>query len=408
MRRGIIRSVPTTLIAETMAYIGFGVGDIAQLREIAQLVRSHIPRIVTRFYDVILALPSARAVFAGGQAQIDRQKSFLAGWLDSLFVGEYGAEYAEQRFRIGLAHVRVGLPQHFMFTAMEVIWRECQAIVHEATPPEMEAKLVALHKVLTLDTVLMLESYKQHYSQRVRDLEHQAVSERLARTEHLAEIGQLAASLAHELKNPLAGISGAVQVIRDDLSTDDPHRPVLDEVLRQINRLDNTVKDLLAYARPKAPVIVPCRIDLVLERTTALLRREPAFKRVRLEVTCQRDIDLAADEHQLEQVLVNLLLNAAQASEPGGCVRLTVANDGDEALISVEDEGSGMEPETLRRALEPFFTTKARGTGLGLSICRRIISAHGGALDIHSQPGAGTRVDVRMPRQELAAREDQP
>lgn len=408
MRRGIIRSVPAELLTATMSYVGFGVRDIAQLREMAHLIRREIPRIVTRFYDAITAHPAARAVFAGGAPQIERQKGFLAAWLDSLFCGEYGLEYAEQRFRIGMVHVRVGLPQHLMFTAMEVIWQECQAIVHAADPPEMKAKLAALHKLLTIDTALMLESYKQHYSQRVRDLEHQAMSERLARTEHLAEIGQLAASLAHELKNPLAGISGAVQIIRDDLHGEDPHRPVLDEVLRQINRLDNTVKDLLTYARPKAPVIAPCRIELVLERVTALLRREPAFKRVRLDVSSDPEIDLCADEHQLEQVLVNLLLNAAQASDPGGCVRLRAVHDGEQVLICVEDDGSGMEPETIRRAFEPFFTTKARGTGLGLPICHRIISAHGGSLDIHSQTGAGTRVEVRMPRRERAAREDQP
>lgn len=401
--KGVIRSRYTdsvygALLSDMQSYIGFGERDIAHLRELAHLIRPQIPRVVARFYAEIARHPSARAVFVGGDEQIARQKTLLAAWLDSLFCGQYDAAYAEQRARIGHTHVRVGLPQHFMFTAMEVIWQECQSIVHAAAPPEMAAQLAALHKLLTLDTGMMLESYKESSAQRVRALEQQGISERLARSEHLAAIGQLAASLAHELKNPLAGISGAIQVIRDELHDGDAHRPVLDEVLRQINRLDNTVKDLLTYARPMPPVFGPCDLRPILGRVTALLRREPALRRLRLDVAADGDLKLEADEHQIEQVLINLLLNAAQASKPGAAIRLGAAGEDAQLVVRVEDDGQGMDAQTLRRAREPFYTTKSRGTGLGLPICARIIAAHGGTLHMESEPGHGTRVVLHLPR----------
>jgi signal transduction histidine kinase len=132
-------------------------------------------------------------------------------------------------------------------------------------------------------------------------------------------------------------------------------------------------------------------------RVLDLLRKEPEFERIRFEANLPRGLaTLAADEHQLEQLLMNLLLNAAQASGPGGRVRLSAAERDERVRLVVEDRGSGMTPEVLRRAFEPFFTTKSRGTGLGLPICRKIAEGHGGTITIHSTPGTGTEVTVEL------------
>lgn len=389
------------MLEEMKAYIGFGADDAANLRALAGPVERHLPAVVDRFYVEILRHSGARSVLAGGEAQVARLRGHLLNWLRTLFCGVYNEAYVQQRAVIGHAHVRVGLPQHYMFGAMEVVREELERIVRESGIADFPAKLGSLNKLLTLELGMMLESYKTSYSERARQLERDVMQERLSRAEQLAEVGHLAASLAHEIKNPLAGISGAIQVIREEMDLTERHRTVLDEILRQIARLDGTVKDLLTYARPRAPRFEPCTLRSVVEHVLALLGQEKAFQTVKLECDdCAAVGPMEMDEHQIEQLLVNLLLNAAQASTSGGSVQLRIGVDGDDTIIVVQDNGQGMDEESLRRAFEPFFTTKARGTGLGLPICQRIVDAHGGVIVLRSELGQGTAVEVRLPRRQ--------
>ncbi|MCG3128551.1 MAG: Globin-coupled histidine kinase [Phycisphaerae bacterium] len=388
---------------EMKTYVGFTAADAANLTALGPLVIPHVHNVLDRFYGTIMRFPAARRVLVGGEAQMRRLREHLSNWLRQLFCGTYDAEYAGRRWAIGHAHVLVGLPQHYMFTAMELVWQEFNTIVAAVKPPDAEARLKSLHKLLLIELGFMLESYKASYGDRVRQLEHDAMQDRVRRAEQLAEIGQLAASLAHEIKNPLAGISGAIQVIRDDLDPSDQHRVVLEEVLRHIDRLDGTVKDLLTYARPQRPRFKPGDLGAIVSRVATLLKKEPAFERVSLEwspIVEAGQIEL--DEHQIEQLLVNLLLNAAHASRPGDVVQLLLAPESAWLSITVRDQGVGMDEETCRRAFEPFFTTKSRGTGLGLPICQRIVEAHGGSITLRSRVGGGTSVTVRMPRRQVS------
>ncbi len=388
-----------SLIEEMKDYVGFGPADAANLKALGPALEPYLPKVVDRFYREIQRQPGARQVMKGGPAQIARLRRQLHQWLKTLFCGRYDEAYCERRYRIGHAHVRVGLPQHYMFTAMEVVRQELESAVREAGLPDAKEKLGSLYKLLSLELAMMLESYREAYAEQVRQTERSAVQERLTQAEHLARIGQLAASLAHEIKNPLAGISGAIQVIRDGLPAGDPRHPVLAEILRQINRLDGTVKDLLVYARPQPPRVQRCELERVVERALAVLRREPDAQRVRFELYNKPPVPpLEADENQIEQLLINLLMNAAHASSDGSVVRLRATVNGDMVRLDVEDSGIGMDAETCRRAFEPFFTTKARGTGLGLSICDRIVRAHGGSISINSALRRGTTVTVRLPR----------
>ena len=164
----------------------------------------------------------------------------------------------------------------------------------------------------------MLESYKDSYSEQIRELERGAMEAKLMRAEHLAEIGQLAASLAHEIKNPLAGISGAIQIIGESLSGDSPYRSVVRDILRQISRLDATVKDLLLYARPSLPQPRVCELAKLIPRVLTLLREEPAIQRVNVEFEgASAGATVYADEGQIEQLLMNLIINAAHATTEG-------------------------------------------------------------------------------------------
>lgn len=387
------------IFAELKRYVGFDARDADNLRSLARLIEEHLPAVVDRFYPEILQQPGTRDVLTQGPEQVERLRDTLTNWLRTLFGGTYDTAYLQQRLQIGAAHVRIGLPQHYVFAAMDVIRQELKRAILQLDIPDPDSKIDSVQKLLAIESALMAESYRDAFVEWVRASERSAVQEQLTQAEHLAQIGQLAASLAHEIKNPLAGISGAIQVIRDAMEPDAPHRPILAEVLRQINRLDQTVKDLLVYARPLPPRFDRCNLSRVIERLATVFRREPAMQRVRFE---HRDDhrplpSIEADENQIEQLLMNLVLNAADASEDDGLVTLKTTPIPMGVQLEVEDHGHGMDEETCQRALEPFFTTKSKGTGLGLPICRRIVEAHGGTLSIHSVVGRETTVRVRLP-----------
>ncbi|MBI5863468.1 MAG: hypothetical protein HZB38_02940 [Planctomycetes bacterium] len=385
------------IFRELISYIGFDQVDAERLRAAGPVVRSRFPMVVERFYAEIHRHPGARAVI-DDELQLERLKQTLHRWMEGLFGGEYGEAYYEDRARVGRMHVRVGLAQHYMFAAMDVLRQELESSFRECLPHNYEATESSLRKLLAIELAVMLESYKAANVEQVRLMERQEVQERLTQAEHLARIGRLAASLAHEIKNPLAGISGAIQVIRDNMRHEDAHRPVLNEVLRQIDRLDGTVKDLLIFARPTPPRFERCDLHRVIARMVGILSQEQECQRVRLVHAAIRPAPAAEiDEHQVEQVLMNLVLNAVHASRDGGIVTVSAGGDGEHVVIDVEDEGCGMDPETRRRATEAFFTTKAKGTGLGLSICARIIERHHGSLIIRSAVGKGTTVRIRLP-----------
>ncbi|MBN2445432.1 MAG: HAMP domain-containing histidine kinase, partial [Phycisphaerae bacterium] len=149
---------------------------------------------------------------------------------------------------------------------------------------------------------------------------------------------------------------------------------------------------------PRPPRFQRCDINRLIERLLTVLKGEPAVQRVRITYEPSDKPNLYADEAQLEQLLMNLVLNAAQASADDGVVQVQATPSGDGLRLTIDDHGDGMDDETARLAFEPFYTTKARGTGLGLPICRKIAEAHGGTISIRSIPGEGTTVAVRLPR----------
>ena len=383
---------------EMKQQIGFDERDASNLRALRPLFSANAPQVVERFYADLRRHPGTGAILERDDVDVDRLRRTLAEWIEDLTCGEYGASYCAKRARIGRTHVRVGLPQHYMFSAMESVRRELQRRIDDADLPDREGKLLSLHKLLTLELSMMLETYKERYTAGVKQKERSRVEEKLSRAEHLAEIGQLAASLAHEIKNPLAGISGAIQIIRDGLDPDYKHREIIHEILSQINRLDAVVKDLLVYARPVPPRLAYCSLEAVARRVMTFMCDESSAKHASLEFAASgNNTRIRADETKIEQLILNLLLNAAQASSSGGTIRINTEADGDWVRLVVEDSGQGMAPDVRQRAFEPFFTTKAKGTGLGLPICKNIVEAHGGRISLHPAQGGGTRVVVEFP-----------
>jgi signal transduction histidine kinase len=222
----------------------------------------------------------------------------------------------------------------------------------------------------------------------------------LARRESLAAVGEFAASLSHEVRNPLTAMRLDLQRVEEKLDAESPLRAPLRRALRAVDRLQHTVSGALRVARSGRVERTP--VDLLVPLDAALHASEPEVQAAgaRVEVdTGNGPLVVPGDSAALEQLFVNLLLNAAQAFDaPGGVVRVRASADAKHARIEVQDNGRGMSSETLAAAFEPFVTTRAQGTGLGLAIARRIAAAHGGELSLESAPGTGTTAAITIPR----------
>ncbi len=228
----------------------------------------------------------------------------------------------------------------------------------------------------------------------------QGLERQLAEAEHRATLGELCAGLAHEIKNPLAGIKGAIDVIRDSLPPENIHREILGDVLHEVNRIDRIVRDLLNYAKPKPPSLSSIELPALVQRIVALSRTAPKHQSIPIDVRQLTPIpDFTGDETQLEQVLVNLLLNAQNAMASGGQIEITLDYDNEAKIVRMEvrDNGPGIPEETRRKIFQPFFTTRTDGTGLGLATCLKNVKYHGGSIEVHSKVGHGTTFVVTIP-----------
>ncbi len=228
---------------------------------------------------------------------------------------------------------------------------------------------------------------------------------RLHRAERLAAAGQLAAGVAHDIRNPLTAIRSTIQYLRQDYQEAGPKRELVDEVLTEVDRIDRTVNGLLSLTRTRS--FEPEVTDLlaIVRQSLTLVREQARRQKVGIEeAIAVPEARCSGDSGELKQLFVNLIMNALQAMPEGGLLRVevaAVASDGSQAAravrIGVMDSGVGIAPEHVERVFDPFFTTKRDGTGLGLAICHGIVERHGGEIDISSELGRGTRVTIRLP-----------
>jgi len=475
---------PVQQVEELKAWIDFGDADVEHLRRLRGLAVPHLEAIATRFYDAIKRAPQANAVFED-EAQVKRLHGSMQRWLLALLTGPYDAEWAHRSQHIGQVHVRVGLPERYMFAAMNLIRQDLCAIAHSLEDTAAsQATCTAINKVTDLELCLMTGAYHEaHNDQQLRSLEQIIVEHlpvhvlvldqdlrvtsatrpqgrifddgarpglpytaflppelvvtadldttirtarasnkvqvlphvqlagpptrhfritvlplqhQLARmllhveeltdvldaqarahqAESLARIGAMAAQLAHEIRNPIAGISGTLQVIVNGLDKDDRRAVILTRVQDQVHRLDRLVRDLLQYSRPSELAIAPTTLSALAEEGL----RQAA---VDAELELLADHELLTDAGAVQQILVNLLQNARDAAGEGGWVGLRV---GPGIELRVMDDGRGVPRELRDTLFQPFVSSKAKGTGLGLAICERRAQEIGGALDLYHGP----------------------
>jgi signal transduction histidine kinase len=220
----------------------------------------------------------------------------------------------------------------------------------------------------------------------------------MSRAEHLATLGELATGLAHEIRNPLAGIAGVIEIVGRDLPSTSPARSVLKDVRQEIARINQIVTDLLQTARPRPTQVRKSDLNTTVEHAVMLGRQQALAKSV--ELSLHKDPSLPNVDHdsdQVHQVLLNLLLNALQAIDLNGKVSVTVRAQGPAAVIEVADNGRGIPVEHLPNIFRPFYTTKGDGTGLVLSLARRIVEEHQGRIEVSSAIGKGTTFTILLP-----------
>ena len=218
----------------------------------------------------------------------------------------------------------------------------------------------------------------------------------MARRESLAQLGEMGAMLAHEIRNPLAGIKGFAQII-GKRPQDERNSAFAERIVAETRRMETLVSDLLAYAKSDRESMATVDLMEIVSSTAVLLRSEAEQLHVNIVCEAPESVLIVGNRDRLGQALLNLGKNAIQAMPDGGTIRITAAIVDKQAIIKVSDEGYGISQEDIPRIFEPFFTTKARGTGLGLALCRKIVEEHGGTITVQSTVGQGTSVAMTIP-----------
>lgn len=403
-----------SFIAEMKRYLDIDAADCARLRELGPRMEKYFPEMAERFYAQIPRHPNAFRVLAGGEVQIGRLKQTLQHWARGLFSGVYDEAYARDRFQIGYRHVRVGLEQKYVISAMGIVrtyLSECLLLEFPASDERLGYSR-SLSKILDLDLNLMCESYMHATMEGLRSLNKQL--ERA--NEDLAEAGrtkdEFLAHVSHELRTPLNSILGFSKLILDGLTkSPEEERELLRDVFSSAQHLLSLVNDILDIGRIEAGRmslhLEVVNIRHLLDSTIPLIAIQAVEKGLEL-----RDESIGvelppveADEVRLRQVLLNLLTNAVKFTPKGMvAVRAAMEPGGDFLRLEVEDTGIGIPLEKREAVFRKYVQVGGKhaaglgGTGLGLAISRRLVELMGGRIGLEEgRGGRGTRVWLTVP-----------
>jgi two-component system sensor histidine kinase PilS (NtrC family) len=224
------------------------------------------------------------------------------------------------------------------------------------------------------------------------------MEEQVRRSDRLAAIGELAAGMAHEIRNPLASLSGSVKLLSEELRLEGEGRELMGIVTREVGRLNALITDFLQYASPRPPQLRETSLRELLQETATLIgQTRGALWRIAVVAPGEDAFRAEVDAQMIRQLLWNLTLNAMEAMPGGGTVTVALAEEGEEVRIDVSDSGAGIAAGDLNKVFTPFYSTKEGGTGLGLAIVFKIVENHRGHIEVESTPGRGTTVRVALP-----------
>ena len=231
-----------------------------------------------------------------------------------------------------------------------------------------------------------------------RAMERLRLKERLSQAERLSALGEMAAGISHEIRNPLGIIRSSAELLKKKLSKLDPANTMPDIIVEESSRLNSIITDFINFAKPGSPNLNPCRIEEVIEKNITFLSVQMEEKGYIIKKDYQNFLpEIHADADMLYQSFLNILINAMQAMPGGGTIAVSIRSNGKTVTVNFEDEGQGIAEEILEKIWDPFFTTKEMGTGLGLGMVKNIIESHGGVIQIGNRSEGGTRVTVELP-----------
>jgi signal transduction histidine kinase len=231
-----------------------------------------------------------------------------------------------------------------------------------------------------------------------RAMERLRLKERLARAEKLSSLGEMAAGISHEIRNPLGIIRSSAELLKKKAAKVDPTNTIPDIIVEESSRLNSIITDFINYAKPRSPNIAPCRVEEVIEKNITFLEAQMNKQGYIIEKRYQNSLpQIMADSNMLYQSFLNILINAMQAMPNGGRILVELSSNDHLLTVHFDDEGKGIPPENLEKIWDPFFTTKDMGTGLGLGIVKNIIESHGGSIQIVNRPVRGARVTIELP-----------
>lgn len=365
------------LFVELKRYVGFTEADGERLRALKASLEPSFTPTVAAFYDRILEHPDARAALERGERRVGQLRITLHQWLGELFDGPWDDAYLERRARIGQVHVRIGLPQHYMVTAMHLLRTGLvEALAHGSAEDR-----AAVHRVLDLDLAIMLHTYRL-------DLEARQV-----RAERLATFGQLVGSIGHELRNPLGVIETSLYVLKCRNDPDPKMTKHLDRIAHQVSLANDIITQLLDLIRDRPLGRQRVALKEIFDELGAVIPKPPGLT---LVLPTGPIPPVSGDPVQLRQVFMNLIDNAIHAAGPTGKVVVRSQRVGQSVDLIVEDSGPGIDPAIAARLFEPLVTTKPKGIGLGLALVKRIVDRHQGMIEATRGDLGGARFIVRL------------
>lgn len=412
-------------LEQRLAFLDLQQSDLDRLADLRPLLEKYAPSFVAAFYRHLLSFPPTRQLLRDPKIKerlLKKQREYLVSLagptLDDAFV--------QQRRMIGEAHDRVGLEPRWYLGAYALYLSLLTPVVYDAyqhDPQKALATLSALQKLLFLDAQIAMDAYNDRHQRELEYLTDELAKEgrRLARdyekqkaelkltedraraAEGLASVATLVAGLAHEIGTPMGVIQGHAKLLEPDVSGDDA-KWRLRTIQEQVARISKIIETLLNMARPRKTRRLPVELEPLLRASLSFLRDKLGQQQIELETRFEAVPNVVGDAERLQQLFLNLFINAADAMPDGGRLRVSLApnaNDRD-VEIWVSDTGAGIPEAAVDRIFDPFFTTKpaGEGSGLGLTVVQGIVGDHGGTIEVSSEEGKGTAFRILLPGSE--------
>lgn len=380
---------PEKLVAlyrDLQRYVEWTPQDEQNLVSCRPLIEPHFVELVDDFYRQLEKHEPARRVITGGETQVERLKLTLIDWLHEIFRGDYDEDFICRRWRVGWRHVQIGLDQAYYNTALARLRfgiTESLSDAWEGTAKELGAMLISINRLLDLDLAIIDHAYYTEFIDR-----HE-------RAQRLANIGQIAGGVAHELRNPLNVVKTSIYYLLNARSpTPEKTLEHHQRIERQVNACDRTISAISDFAKVGTPETKQIKLNQLVENALA---SEPIPDACEVDFQRGADVSIEGDERQLEIVLGNLIRNGVEAMPQGGTLSIVVDLDQQRPMVRISDQGEGISKDVMQRISEPLFSTKARGIGLGLAMVKSILDRHQAELIVSSQQGAGSTFEVVFP-----------